>query len=99
MYSSKLGKLLAVLALFSFALLPAASWAADDGAAMFKAKCAMCHGADAGGKPAMKAPAIKGKSAEEVTKTIDTNPKHASLKKNLTQSQIKAIADYVASLK
>lgn len=74
-------------------------WAAEEGAALFKSHCAMCHGADAEGKPAMKAPAIKGKSAEEVTKTIDTNPKHAAVKKKLTAAQIKEIADYVASMK
>jgi mono/diheme cytochrome c family protein len=31
----------------SFILIPNLSWAADDGGTIFKAKCAMCHGADA----------------------------------------------------
>ncbi|HLO00939.1 MAG TPA: cytochrome c, partial [Pyrinomonadaceae bacterium] len=41
-----------------------ASWAADDGAALYKKKCAGCHGANGEGKPALKAPALKGTSLE-----------------------------------
>ena len=33
-----------------------ASWAADDGAALYKAKCSSCHGANGEGKTAMKSP-------------------------------------------
>jgi mono/diheme cytochrome c family protein len=50
------------------------SWAADDGAALYKKKYAGCHGADGEGKPAVKAPALKGTSlganqiAEHITK-------------------------------
>ena len=40
----------------------------------------MCHGPDAAGKPAMKSPSIKGKTADEIQKEISTSPKHASLK-------------------
>ena len=40
--------------------IAANSWAADDGAALYKSKCAGCHGADGAGKPALKAPALKG---------------------------------------
>ena len=64
----------------------------------FKAKCAGCHGADAAGKAATKAPSVKGKSSDEITKHIATSPKHASLKK-LTPDEIKSIADYLGTLK
>lgn len=64
----------------------------------FKAKCAHCHGVDAAGKPAVKSPSIKGKSAEDIEKVISTSPKHASLKK-LTPDEIKSIAAYLATLK
>jgi mono/diheme cytochrome c family protein len=37
-----------------------ASWSADDGAALYKSKCAGCHGANGEGKPTIKAPAVKG---------------------------------------
>ena len=36
------------------------SWAAEDGAAVYKKRCAGCHGANGEGKPAMKVPALKG---------------------------------------
>lgn len=69
-----------------------------NGEKTFKAKCAACHGADAAGKPAMKAPAIKGKTAEEIQKVISSSPKHASLK-SLTADQVKELAAYLATLK
>jgi mono/diheme cytochrome c family protein len=93
----KLASSATILALLTFAV--PGLWAAEDGAALYKANCAGCHGADAAGKPAMKAPALKGKSADDATKAISSNPKHAALKKKLTDDQVKAVADYVASLK
>lgn len=64
----------------------------------FKAKCAGCHGTDAGGKPAVKSPSIKGKSADEIGKVLSTSPKHSSLKK-LTSDDVSNIAAYLATLK
>ena len=64
----------------------------------FKAKCAACHGPDAAGKPAMKSPSIKGKTADGIQKAISTSPKHASLK-SLTTDQVKELAAYLATLK
>jgi mono/diheme cytochrome c family protein len=82
------------------------SWAADDGAALYKAKCAGCHGADGAGKPAMKAPALKGTSleasriAEHLTKGESTSkPPHNKGMSGLNEEQAKAIADYVKTLK
>jgi mono/diheme cytochrome c family protein len=69
-----------------------------NGEKTFKAKCAGCHGANAEGKPATKAPAIKGKSAEEIEKHFSVSPKHASFKK-LTSAEVKDLADYLATLK
>jgi mono/diheme cytochrome c family protein len=71
---------------------------AASGEKTFKAKCAACHGADAAGKPAMKSPSIKGKSAEDIQKVIATSPKHASLK-SLSADDVKAVAAYLATLK
>ena len=93
---SKVVSLLSVLALALIALTPGI-WAQDDGATLFK-KCAACHGADAAGKPAMKAPSIKDADEGKIKKTVTTNPKHTSLK-GLTDAQIKAIADYIKTLK
>jgi len=71
---------------------------AANGEKTFKAKCAVCHGPDAAGKPAMKSPSIKGKTADEIQKVISTSPKHASLK-SLTADQVKELAAYLGTLK
>jgi mono/diheme cytochrome c family protein len=71
---------------------------AANGEKTYKAKCAACHGADAAGKPAMKSPSIKGKTADEIQKEISTSPKHASLK-GLTADDVKGLAAYLATLK
>lgn len=71
---------------------------AANGEKTFKAKCAACHGPDAAGKPAMKSPSIKGKTAEDIKKVISGSPKHAALK-SLTDDQVKELAAYLATLK
>jgi mono/diheme cytochrome c family protein len=71
---------------------------AASGEKTYKAKCAACHGADAAGKPAMKSPSIKGKTADDIQKEITTSPKHASLK-SLTPDDVKGLAAYLATLK
>jgi len=98
MKTYKVTILVLAIAIVLFIAVPNLAWAAEDGAALFKAKCSVCHGADAAGKPALKAPAIKGKTAADVTKAME-NPKHASVKKSLEAPQIKAIGDYLATLK
>jgi mono/diheme cytochrome c family protein len=71
---------------------------AANGEKTFKAKCAACRGPNAAGKPALKSPSIKGKTADEIQKAIATSPKHASLK-NLTADQVKELAAYLATWK
>src|SRR2546429_6523308 len=64
---------IAVLAALT-ASLPRRSWAAHDGASLYKSKCAGCHGASGEGKPKVKAPALKGTAlttdqlAQQITK-------------------------------
>lgn len=76
---------------------------AQDGAAIYKTKCAACHGADGQGKIG---PALKGTSmsdaqiAEFLTKGNDA--KKAPHKKGisgLSDADAKAVATYVKSLK
>ncbi len=98
MKGKKLALLIVLLALALFIMLPNLSWAAEDGAALYKANCAVCHGPDAAGKPALKAPAVKGKTDAEIKKALDT-PKHAATKKKVNDEQVKAIADYLMGLK
>jgi mono/diheme cytochrome c family protein len=94
-------RVLLAVALVAMLWLAASVSRAQDsanGEKTFKAKCAGCHGANAEGKPAMKAPAIKGKSAEEIQQHFSASPKHASFKK-LTSAEVKDLADYLATLK
>lgn len=67
---------------------------AQDGAALYKSKCAMCHGADGQGK---SAPAIKGKAnVEDVLTKGGLKGPHSKPFSGLSGDQAKAIA---ASLK
>jgi mono/diheme cytochrome c family protein len=94
-------RLLSGVAILSMLCLAASVSRAQDpanGEKTYKAKCAGCHGANAEGKPAMKSPSIKGKSAEEIQKQISTSPKHTSVK-NLTTAQVNDLAAYLATLK
>ncbi len=70
----------------------------------FKAKCAMCHGANAEGKPAMKVAPLKdaaGKSADELTATITKGkaPKMPAFEGTLSADQIKALVADIKALK
>jgi len=89
---------IAIVAMLCLAGSIARAQDAANGEKTYKAKCAACHGADAAGKPAMKSPSVKGKTADEIQKQISTSPKHASLK-SLTTDQVKEIAAYLATLK
>jgi cytochrome c len=82
-----------------------ASWAAD-GAALYKTKCAGCHGAGGEGKSAMKAPALKGTGLEanqivdHITKgEAGSKAPHNKGTSGLNDEQAKAIADWVKTLK
>ena len=96
-----MSKLISGIIFVAMLCLAASASRADDaanGEKTFKAKCAGCHGPEAAGKPAMKSPSIKGKTAEDIKKVISTSPKHAGLK-SLTDDQVKELAAYLATLK
>ncbi len=71
---------------------------AQDGAGLFKAKCASCHGAAGEGK---MGPSLKGKSAADVSAVLANGGKKGPHSKpfNATPEEQKAIADFVATLK
>ena len=79
-------------------LLPLSAYA---DAAVYKAKCAMCHGAD--GKKLAKADlttaAVQDKSDDDIATFIATNPKHNFKSKGLTDEQIKGVVKFVRTLK
>lgn len=89
-----------------FLVVAAVPSSAQDGAALYKSKCAGCHGANGKGKPAMKAPALKGTSWDEA-KIVDritkgepeSKPPHKKGVSGLNDDQAKAIAEYVKGLK
>jgi len=96
----------ATLVVALLAMCPAHSWSAEDGAALYKSKCAVCHGANGEGKPAMKAPALKGttltpdKISEHITKGEPTSKApHNKGISGVSDEQAKAIAEYVKTLK
>src|SRR5579859_4095378 len=101
MKMTKLAILIAMIAVALFLVLPNLSWAADDGAGIYKAKCAACHGADLAGKPAAKIPSLisddaKKASDADLTEMIADGGKakkasHAFASKGVSADQIKAV--------
>jgi cytochrome c6 len=98
----RLTLVLAILLLFS------ASTRADDAASTFKAKCAMCHGADGSGNtPAGKAMKARDFASPEVQSETDaqltdivTNGRNKmpAYKGKLTDDQIKGLIAYIRDL-
>ena len=105
MKTTKLVILIVMIALALFLVLPNLSWAADDGATVYKTKCAACHGADLGGKPAAKTPSLisddsKKLSDAELTDAIasggkDKKASHAFTNKGVTPDQVKMVVTYI----
>ena len=101
MKTSRLTILVLAIAVALFIVVPNLSWA--QGADVYKAKCAMCHGADGAGKIG---PALKGtKLTEEQIATFVSKgdeAKKAPHKKainGVTEEQAKQVAKAVKDLK
>jgi cytochrome c6 len=80
---------------------------AQDGAATYKAKCAMCHGATGtpsagmasmGVKP-VSDPAIKALSVDQIAAVVKNGKGKMHPVASLTDPQIKAVSEYFKSLK
>jgi cytochrome c553 len=75
--------------------------------ANYKARCKVCHGPNAEGKPQMKIPALKARadrSEEELTKAIEegnstSTPKMPPFKDKLTADDIKTLVQEIRALK
>lgn len=94
-------RFLAVAVVMAFA--GSLTWAADDGAAIYKTKCAACHGAAGEGK---MGPALKGTShtTDEIVAFVTKGTEgkkapHGKPMSGLTAEQAKAVADFVKTLK
>ena len=90
----------------SLMVMSATSWAANDGAALFTQKYAGCHSANGEGKPAIKAPALKGTTlevnqvVEHITKGEATSKApHNKGISGVSEAQAKEIAEYIKTLK
>jgi len=93
-------KVLVVLALFAACSM--VTWA-EDGSALFKTKCAMCHGASGEGKGKM-GPKVAGtaKSADQIVALLTKGGgpvHHFKPVTGLSGEQAKALATFVKSLK
>ena len=97
-----------LLALGLALALPNRSYA-EGGADLFKAKCAMCHGADGSGNTAMgKKFGIKDLSSADVQKASDADmtqiiskgkEKMPAYEGKLTKDQINELVKYIRTLK
>ena len=80
---------------------------ADDGAKVFAAKCAMCHGPDGAGKmkgtPDFRTAEFQKKPDAELTNAIANGPNgkesHAFSKKGLDDATIKSLVAFIRTLK
>lgn len=92
-----------MLGLAVLALMSGMAFAAEDGAALYKAKCAGCHGADGAGKmgPALKGEALSADQIADVLMKGAPGKKapHGKPVAGLTADQAAAVAGYVKSLK
>ena len=104
MRTTRIALLLAAALLVSIT----AARAAEDGKALFESKCAMCHGtngvpkATAKGSPTLNDPTWqKSTTVAAIEKHISEGkaPTHKPYKDKLTPEQIKAVAEYVLTLK
>ena len=97
-------------ALVSLALaIPTVAFAQGSGADIFKAKCAMCHGADGSASTGMgKSMGLKPLSSPEVQKMSDADltalitngkGKMPAYKGKLSDADISAVVKYVRTLK
>lgn len=85
------------IVLVAMAMMLSAAALAEDGATVYKAKCAGCHGPAGEGK---MGPAIKGKAnAGDVAVKGGLKGPHAKPLAGVNEEQAKAVGDFVASLK
>ncbi len=87
-----------VVALIAVGLITTPIFAAVDGAAVYAAKCKACHGADGKGKTPLAGTKLSAADVEKITNDGKA-PKMPSYKGKLTAEEVKAVAEYIKSLK
>jgi cytochrome c6 len=104
----KATRLVLLLAIVAMVFAPLAAFAAD-GAAVYKAKCASCHGPDGKGETAIgKSMKLRSLTSADVQKTSDADltkvisdgkGKMPAYKGKLTADEIKALVAFIRTLK
>ncbi|MFZ0734307.1 MAG: cytochrome c [Candidatus Sulfotelmatobacter sp.] len=99
----RLTKLIVLFILLTLVFSIAMPAFAADGAATYKAKCAMCHGPDGQGKigPALKGTSLSGAQIADLLTKGDEAKKapHKKAISGLSADDAKAVAEYVKTLK
>ena len=98
-------KILLLLSLTALVCAGTAAFAEDDTAALYKSRCAGCHGAD-GSKSTGGSPAIKGMSSSDIETKLKgyTDGTYGgklknmmvNLSKKLTDAERQALAEYIS---
>ena len=103
MKTTKLTILVLAIAVALFVIVPSLSWAAEDGAALYKTKCAACHAADGAGKigPALKGTKLTEAQITDLLSKGEAGKKapHTKAVSGFTAEQAKAVAEFVKGLK
>lgn len=94
------------LVVVSLAFHPTLSLGANQGASLYKTKCAGCHGTKGEGKPAVKAPSLKGTSltADELAQHITKGEASSKAPHNkgiagVTDAEAKSVAEFIKTFK
>jgi mono/diheme cytochrome c family protein len=91
-----------IITLAAFAMLSSLGWA-QDGATLYKSKCAMCHGAAGEGKigPSLQKISMSESQVADLLANGAAGKKapHSKAVAGVSADQAKAIATYVVSLK
>ena len=100
--------LILIVATVAVVPAPAFGQASDNGATLYQAKCAACHGVDGAGKPAARIPSLISDEARKATDADLTNgianggtskkAAHAFQTKGVSPDQIRMIVAYIREL-
>jgi mono/diheme cytochrome c family protein len=90
-----------VFLLITSLILLAVPAMAEDGATLFKAKCAACHGPDGTklAKANLSSAEVQGKTDADLATFVGTNAKHNFKTKGLNDEQIKSVVTFLRTLK
>ena len=105
---SRAAILILLIAAVTVTFAPAYGQATADGATLYQAKCAACHGVDGAGKPAARIPSLISGDAKKAADAVLTDgianggtskrAAHAFQAKGVSPDQIRMIVEYIREL-